>query len=204
MRNKLEKEELRQKRLKLIYEIKKCSKDYILKIYKKVKELYQIEMKINKRHIIQRIASDLNCSTSWVMSILSFDNATESTWDLINNNQITPEVTMKILNCKSKKIIEKQNELFKEVISERLNNTQIDCLLRREFSRYKKSYNNSNYILIYQNLHRAKNVLLLTNLKKVEKETIIKIVSELADIINILESRNLIKKSYPIKIVKTK
>lgn len=189
---KKEKHELEVRCNQLVDEIKKIDEDYILVLYNKIKELYLLKKQIhNNGYDAAQLSLELGYGQYWIKQLFMLDECNPETWRLIKLHKIEPRIVLKVLNF-NPKTVKDQTKIFEDIMN--MNQLEVYRYLKEKYPTGKiDSAENYDYgLLLHKNLKKAKELLLLTNPKILNKDHWAIIKQEIVEIAKIINSSNLI------------
>lgn len=192
--------QLEEKRQKLIKEIKSLDSEYIIIIYKKAKELYDITKREYPNYNYGELSLDLGYDIYWAKKLFILDEFSEKTWILINLGSLNMRLAMRVMNHIPETIRKNQDEIFEKIVKEDMNQLQAYNYLN---SKYKLKFDKEiieqqehNYErILHRELGKIKQMLMFIDKKNLEEQTI----REINEIIDILREKNLIRNAKQIE-----
>lgn len=124
IRRKVLKEEIRNKR-KLHYE----------EMFKLLNELYEVELKLQKKYTIRQLARDNDLNEAWVYRLMSWRTASSEVKMFVEEGKMSMSKACRLI---SRVPIFKQNELACEVIKNQMTDEEMDRFATVKYSESKQ------------------------------------------------------------------
>ena len=159
-------------------------------MFKLLNELYEVELKIQKKYTIRRLAIDNDLNEGWVYRLMSWKKASPEVKKFVDEGAMSMAKACRLI---SRVPIFKQNELASEVIKKEMTDDEMDRFATVEYSerkqkmieerKYKSEWNIARDILHYC-LKMKRCLLAVGNVSNNQKEDIVKQLKIVKKLIN--------------------
>lgn len=159
-----------QKCKEILYQFKKKDYEYGIDIYNMVKEYIELRKKVKKCDL-NDIAREFGRNSLWIQRVLILEECTETTWRLMKELKVSPQLVSYILYGIKNRCPDKQDEIVEFCVRENMDITKLHIFMQRnylsyhsqkEWVEYKISYLDS----FYNSLINAKDVLKKIDISK--------------------------------------